>query len=54
MDQTRVAARIPVMVMPIMSRRRSKIRFQAVLLPDRTPTPLAGHSLVVIDPSEGH
>ena len=27
-------------------------RFQAVLLPDRTPTPLAGDALVVIDSSE--
>jgi hypothetical protein len=27
-------------------------RFQAVLLPDRTPTPLAGSALVVIDSSE--
>ena len=27
-------------------------RFQAVLRPDRTPTPLAGDALIVIDPSE--
>ena len=27
-------------------------RFQAVLLPDRTPTPLAGNALVVIDSAE--
>ena len=27
-------------------------RIQAVLLPDRTPTPLAGNALVVVDSSE--
>jgi lipoprotein-anchoring transpeptidase ErfK/SrfK len=29
-------------------------RFQALLLPDRTPTPLAGDALIVIDSSELH
>jgi hypothetical protein len=29
-------------------------RFLAVLLPDRTPTPLAGNALVVVDSSELH
>jgi hypothetical protein len=27
-------------------------RFLAVLLPDRTPTPLAGNALVIVDSSE--
>jgi hypothetical protein len=27
-------------------------RLQAVLLPDRTPTPLAGNALVVVDSSQ--
>jgi hypothetical protein len=31
---------------------RHSSRFQKVLLPDRTPTPLAGNALVVIDSSE--
>jgi lipoprotein-anchoring transpeptidase ErfK/SrfK len=31
---------------------KDDIRYRALLLPNRTPTPLAGHALVVIDSSE--
>ena len=31
---------------------RDDPRFDALLLPDRTPTPLAGNALVVVDSSE--